>query len=163
MNKLINQSDIVCCYCCLVARSHLTLCDPMDFSTPGFPVLHNLPEFAQTHWVCPLSPLSQWCYLIISSSASLFSFCLQSFSASESFPMSQLFASGGQSIGASASVSVLSMNSQGWFPLEFTDFISLLSKELSRVFSSNSKTTILQHSAFFMVQLHICTWLLKKT
>ena len=74
-------------------------------------------------------PLTQWCYLTISFSAAPFSFCLQSFPASESFPMSQLFTSGGQSIGASASV--LPMNIQGWFLLGLTGLISLLSKGLS--------------------------------
>ena len=83
-------------------------------------------------------PLSQWCYLTISSSATLFSFRLQSFQASRSFPMSRLFASGGQSIGASASASVLPMNIQGWLPLGFTGLISLLCKGLSRVFSSTT-------------------------
>ena len=74
--------------------------------------------------VCSNScPLNWWCYLIISSCAVHFSFYLQSFPASGSFPMSQLFASGGQSIGASASV--LAMNSQGWFPLGFTIVLSL--------------------------------------
>ena len=100
-------------------------------------------------------PLSQWCYLTISSSATLFSFCLQSFPASRSFPVSRLFASGGQSTGVSASASVLPMNIQGWLPLGFTGLISLLCKGLSRVFSS---TTVQKHqffwcSAFFMVQL----------
>ena len=104
-------------------------------------------------------PLSQWCYLTISSSAALFSFCLQSFPASGSLPMSQLFTSGGQSIGASASV--LPMNIQGWFPLGLTGLIFLQSKRLSRVFSS---TTIRKHQ-FFSTQpslwsnSHIRTWL----
>ena len=93
---------------------------------------------------CPLSLL---CYLIISSSATLFSFCLQSFPAAGSFPMSLLFASGGQSFGASASVSVLPMNIQDWFPLGLTDLISLLSKELSRISSS---ITIKKHQFFDM-------------
>jgi len=80
--------------------------------------------------VCSSScPLSQWCYLTVSSSATLFSFCLQSFPASESFPMSRFFASGSQSIGASASASVLPMNIQGWFALGLTGLISLLSKD----------------------------------
>ena len=90
----------------------------------------------------------------IISSASLFSFCLLSFSASGSFLMSWLFTSGDQNIGASASSSVLSMNIQSWFPLGLIGFIPLMSKGLSRVFPI---TTILQHSAFFMVQLsHQC-------
>ena len=72
--------------------------------------------------------------------------CLQSFPASGSFPVSWLFASGGQSIGASVSASVLPI--QGWFPLSLTGLISLLSKGLSRVFSNNSKASVLQHSAF---------------
>ena len=82
-------------------------------------------------------PLSWWCYLTISFSAVLFSFCFQFFT-SGSFPMSWLFTSGGQNIGASASASVFSMNIQGWFPLGLTGFISLLSKGLSRVFSSTA-------------------------
>ena len=104
-------------------------------------------------------PLSQWCYLTISSSAALFSFCLQSFPASGSLPMSQLFTYGGHSIGASASV--LPMNIQGWFPLGLTGLIFLQSKRLSRVFSS---TTIRKHQ-FFSTQpslwsnSHIRTWL----
>ena len=78
-------------------------------------------------------PSSQWCHPIISSSVMPFFSCLQSFPASGSFPMSQLFTSGGQSIGASASVSVLPMNIQDWFPLWLTGLISLQSKGLSRV------------------------------
>ena len=84
--------------------------------------------------VCSNScPLSRWCHPTISCSVILFSSCPPSFSASGSFPVSCLFASGGQSIGASASASVLPMNIQGWFPLELTGLISLLSKRLSRV------------------------------
>ena len=79
-------------------------------------------------------PLSRWCHPAISSSV-IFSYCLQSFPASGSFPMSQFFASGGQNIGASASASVFPMNIQGWFPLGLTSLISFLSKGLSRVFS----------------------------
>ena len=78
-------------------------------------------------------PLSSWCYPTISSSAAPFSFYLQSFPASGSFPVSQLFIAGGQSIGASSSV--LPMDIQGWFPLGWTGWISLLCKLLSRVFS----------------------------
>ena len=84
---------------------------------------------------CPSSCLlNQWCHPTISSSAAPFSFCLESFLALVSFPVSQLFPSGGQNIGTSAPV--LPMNIQGWFPLGLTRFISLLSKGLSRVFSS---------------------------
>ena len=109
-------------------------------------------------------PLSQWCYSTISSSDVPFSSCLQSFPASGSFQMSQFFASGGQSIGASASASVLPMNIQNWFPLGWTGWISLLSKGFSRVFSN---TTDQKHQ-FFGAQLslwsnsHIHTWLLEK-
>ena len=99
--------------------------------------------------VCSISwPLSQWCYLIISSSATPISFCLQSFPVSGSFPMSQLFPSGGQSTGASASASVLPMSIQGWFPLRLTDLISLQSKGLPRIFSS----TKVQKHQFFTAQ-----------
>ena len=90
-------------------------------------------------------PLGRWYYLIISSSAASFSFCLQSFSASESFLVSRLFASDGQSIGTSASASVLSMNIRDWWPLRLTSLISLQSKGLLRVFSS---TTIWKHQLF---------------
>ena len=113
--------------------------------------------------VCSHScPLTQWYYLTISSSATPFSFCLQSFPASGSFPMSQLFTSGGHSIGASASASVFPMNIQGWFPLGLTGFVSLQSKGLSRVFSS---TTVQRHQffstwPFLWSSSHICTWLL---
>ena len=113
------------------------LCDLMDWSTLDFPVPHHLPELAQTH-VHQIGDA-------ISSSVVPSSSCLQSFPASRSFPMSQLFTSDSQSIGASASASVLPMNIQGWFPLELTDFIFLQSKGLSRVFSS---TTIRRHQFF---------------
>ena len=110
--------------CCSVLKSCPTLRDPMDCSTPGFPVLHYLPKFAQIN-SCPLSP---WCHPTISSSAALFSFCLQFFPASGSFQMSWLFTPVGQGVGASSSASVLSMNIQGWFPLGLTGLISLRSK-----------------------------------
>ena len=96
-------------------------------------------------------PSSRWCYPTISSSVVPFTSCPQSFPASESFPMSQFFTSGGQCIGASASVSVLPMNIQDWFPLGLTSWISLLSKELSRVFSN----TIVQKHQFFGFQLSL--------
>ena len=106
-------------------------------------------------------PSSRWYHPTISSSVIPFSSCLQSFPASGSFPMSQLFVSGGQSIGVSASTSVLPMNTQDWSPLEWTGWISLQSKGLSRVFSN---TTAQKHQ-FFGAQLsllfnsHIHTWL----
>ena len=95
-------------------------------------------------------PFNRWCYPTISSSVSRFSSCLQSFPASGSFPVGQLFTSGSQRIGASASV--LPMNIQGWFSLGLTGLISLLSKGLSRVFSSTTIRKHLRLSAFFMVQ-----------
>ena len=95
-------------------------------------------------------PLSRWCHPIISFSVVPFS-CPQSFPASGSFPVSQFFTSGGQSIGVSSSTSVLPMNIQDWFPFGWTGWISLQSKGLSRVFSS---TTVEQHQ-FFGAQLSL--------
>ena len=114
-----------------VAQSCPILCDPMDCSTPGLPVHHQLPEFTQTH------VLSQWCHPIISSSVVPFSH-LQYFSASGSFPVNQFFTSSGQSIGVSASASVLPKNIKDWFPLRWTGWIFLLSKGLSRVSSNGT-------------------------
>ena len=108
-------------------------------------------------------PLSWWCHPTILSSVIPFSSCLQSFWAPRSFPMSQFFLLCGQSIGASALASVLPMNNQDWFPLGLTGWISLQSKELSRVFSS----TAFQKHQFFGAQpslwanSHIHTWLEK--
>jgi len=96
-------------------------------------------------------PLSRWCHPTISSSVVPFSSCPQSYPASGSFQMSQLFASGGQSIGVSASTSVLPMNTQDWYPLGWTGWISLQSKGLSRVFSN---TTVQKHQ-FFCTQLSL--------
>ena len=97
------------------------------------------------------SPLSRWCHPTISSSVVPFSSCLQSFPASGSFPMSQFFASGGQSIGVSASASDLPMKTQDWFPLGWTGWISLQSKGLSTVFPN---TTVQKHQ-FFCTQLSL--------
>ena len=135
-----------------------TLWDPMDCGKPCFLIHQQHPELAQTHAHCvndaiqpvhpPLSPSP---------------LAPQSFPASGSFPMSQLWASGGQSNGVSASASVLPMNIQNWFPLGFTGLISLLSKLFSRVFSS----TTVQKCQFFGAQpslwsnSHIHTWLWK--
>ena len=143
--------------CCSVARSCLTLCCTMDRSKPGFPVLRYLPEFVhtRTYWVGDAIPLS---------SVVPFSSCHLSFPASGSFQMSRLFTSSVQSIGTSASASVLPMNIQGWFPLKLTGLISLLSKGLCRVFSS---TTVPKHQ-FFGTQpslwsnSHNHTWLLER-
>ena len=109
-------------------------------------------------------PSSQWCHRAISSSVVPFSSCPQSLPASESFPMSQLFTWGGQRTGVSALASVLPKNTQDWSPLGWTGWISLQSRELSRVFSS---TTVQKHQ-FFGPQLssqsnsHIHTWPLEK-
>ena len=125
----------------------------------------SLPCPSPTLGVCSEScPSSQWWHPAISSSVIPFSSCPQSLPASGSFPMSQLFAWGGQSIGISASASVLPMNIQAWFPLGFTSWISLQSKRLWRVFSN----TTVQKLQFFSTQLslwsnsHIHTWPLEK-
>ena len=133
--KGILKSSIFCLFaesffCSSVAQSRLTLCDPMDCSTPGFPVLDHLLDLAQTH--------VHWVSNAISSSVIPFSSCLQPFPASGSIPVRRLFKSGGQSIGASASASVLPVNMQDWFPLGLTDLVALQSQGLSRVFSNNS-------------------------
>ena len=125
-----------------VAQSCPTLCDP---SMPGFPVHHQLPEFTQTQ-----CPLSRWCHPTISSPVIPFSSRLQPFPASGSFQMKQLFTSGGQNIGVSASTSVLPMNTQDWFPLRWTGWIPLQFKGLSRV---SSNTTVQKHQ-FFGTQLY---------
>ena len=122
----------------------LTLCDPMDFSTPDFPVHHQLLEFSNS------CPLPWWCHPTISSPVILFSSHLQSFPASESFPISLFFTSHGQIIGFSALASVLPMNIQDWFPLGLTDWLSLQPKGLSRVFSN----TTVQKLQFFGAQLY---------
>ena len=129
---------ILCCCFYSVTHSYPTLFDLMNWSMPGFPVLHYLPAFAQTyvHWVSDAIQISH-------PLLTPFSSCLQSFPVSGYFPISPLFASGGQSIGASASV--LPVNIQGLFPLGLTVLISLLSKGLSRVFCS---TTVEKHQFF---------------
>ena len=143
----------------LQSISHTQLRDPMDCIMPDSPVLYNLLEFAQTHvhWV--------WCHPIISSSVAPFSSCPQSFPAIGSFPLSWLFGSGSQSIGASASVTVLPMNIQDWFPLGLIGLTtSLVSKGLSEVFSStqfnsiNSSVLIL----LYCPTITSGTWLLEK-
>ena len=128
-------------------------------------------ELQDTRLPCPSPaprvhscPSGRWCHPAISSSVVPFSSCPQSLPASQSFPMSQLFASGGQSTGVSASASFLPKNTQEWSPLERTGWISLQSKGLSRVFSN---TTVQKHQ-FFSAQLssqsnsHIHTWPLEK-
>ena len=115
----------------------------------------RLPCPSPSPGVCShLCPLSRWCHPTISSSVALFSSCPQSFPASGSFVMSQLFTSDGQSIRASASV--LLMNIQDWLPLGLTDWISLQSKELSRVFSN---TTVQKHQFFGTQPSLLITWI----
>ena len=153
MDCMLDNSHVV-----VQSLSHVQLCDRMECSTPGFPVLHYLLECAETHvhWIrdaiqpChPLSPPSPL-GLSLSQYQGLF--------------QSWLFGSGGQSIVASASAPVLPMNIQGWFSLGLTGLISFLSRKLSRVFSS---TTVQKHQ-FFGPELslwsntHIHTWLLEK-
>ena len=152
----------------------LCVCVCFQFSSVAQPCPILRPHWLQhTRPPCPSPtprvysnscPLSQWCHPTISSSVVSFSSCPQSSPASGSFQMSQLFTWGGQSIRVSASASVLPMNIQDWFLLEWTGWISLLSKGLSRVFSN----TMAQKHQFFSPQIslwstsHIHTWLLGK-
>ena len=143
--------------CCSVTQLCLILCNPMDYNAPGFPALHYLPEFAQIHVhrvsdaIQPSHPLSPPLLLL-----SIFP-SIKVFSSELALP------SGGQSIGASASASVLRMNIQGWFPLGLSGLL-LLSKGFSEVISN----TTVQKQQFFGTQpsswsnSHICTWLLEK-
>ena len=134
------------CYCCSVAQSCLTLLRPYELQQA------RLPCPSQSPGACSNScPSSRRCHPTISSSVVPFSSCLQSFPASGSFPVSWVFTSSGQSIGASASASVLPMNSQDWSPLGWTGWISLQSKGLSRVFSN---TTVWKHQ-FFSTQPYL--------
>ena len=128
-------------------------CSVMSYSLqPHEPKNTRPPCPSPTPGVHPNScPLSWWCYPTISSSVVPFSSRPQSFPVSGSFPMSHLFASGGQSIGVSASTSVLPMNTQDWSPLGWTGWISLQSKGLSRVFSN----TTVQNHQFFSAQLSL--------
>ena len=156
----------------LVSSGNTLTVIPVQFSsvTQSCPTLRSQElQHARPPWPSPTPgvypnscPLSRWFHLTISSSVIPFSSCPQSFPTSGSFKMSQLFASGSQSIGVSASTSVLPMNTQDWSPLGWTGWISLQSKELSRAFSN----TTVQNHQFFGAQLslqsnsHIHTWLL---
>ena len=149
-------------YCASVQFSHSVMFNslwPHGLQHPRLPCPSTIPGAYSNS-----CSSSQWCHPTISSSVVPFSFHLQSFPASGSFPMSQLFASCGQSIEVSASASVLPMNIQDWFHLGWTGWISLESKGLSRVFSN---TTVQKHQ-FFGAQLslwssfHIHTWILEK-
>ena len=150
---LIQDDRYPYCCCCLVTKSCPSLCIPMDCNIPGFPVLHCLPKFAQSH--------IHWVGDAIKPSHSLLSPSPPAFNLSTalgSFPMSRLFPSSGQSIGASASASALLMNIQGWFPLGLTGLISFDLLAVQGALKSllqhhSSKASILQHSAFYILQL----------
>ena len=135
------------CFSSVQSLSRVRLCGSMDCSAPGFPVHHQLLELTQAHvqWV------GDACHPTISSSVIPISSCLQSLPASGSFPMSQFFASGGQSIGVSASASVLPMTIQDWFPLGWTGWLSL-PKGVSRVFSN---ITVQKHQFFGAQHPHV--------
>ena len=130
-----------------VTQSCPTLCDPMNCSMPGPPRTPTPGVHSNSR------PSSRWYHPAISSSVVPFSSCPQSLLASESFPMSQLFAWGGQSIGVSALASVLPKNTQDWSPLKWTGWISLQSKGLSRVFSNNKWQTWYGNSGYFGRQI----------
>ena len=132
-----------------VAQSCPILSDPMNRSMPGLPVHHQLPEFTQNS-----CPLSQWCHPTISSSVVPFSSCSQSFPASGSFQMSNLFPSGGQSIGASSSTSVLPMKHPGLisFRMDWLDLLAVQGTLKSLLHYHSSKASILLCSAIFIVQ-----------
>ena len=138
--------------------SHVWLCDLMNCSTPDFPVFHYLPEFAQIHAHC-VSDATQISHPVAPcSSFPLF------FPAWGSFLMSWIFASGGQNIGTSASALILPMNIHSRFPLGLTNLIFLLSKGLSRVFSSTTvwKRQFFGSQSSLWSNSHIHTWLLEK-
>ena len=146
------------CCCCLFAKSCPTLCNPMDYSTStslSFTISWSLLKLMSIESVMPSNHYTL-CHPISS--------CLQSFPATGSFPISQLFTSNGQSIGTSTLASVLPMTILVWVPLGLTDLISLLSKGLQRglLQHHNSKASIPWCSAFFMSNSHIHTWLLEK-
>ena len=152
------------CCCCSVVHSCLTLCNSMDCSMPGFPVLHHLLEFTLTHvhWVGdaiqpshPLSSPSPPCLGFAQLLGSVGSFIkfekFSIFPTPGSFPVSQLFTSGSQSIGDSASAPVLLMNIQDWFPLGWTGWISLQAKGLSRVFPTPHFKSITSEKALSLL------------
>ena len=126
-----------------VAQSYPTLCDPMNCSTPGLPVHHQLPEFTQTH-VHQVSDAIQPSLRLSSPSPPA-----PNPSQHQSFPVSQLFTWGGPSTGVSALASFFPKNTQDWSPSEWTGWISLQSKGLSLLQHHSSKASILRHSAFF--------------
>ena len=147
---LFTPCQLLCTSCCTISSvqslSHVRL-----FATPCTAAGQASLSITNSWSFSNSCSSSQWCHPTISSSVIPFSSCLQSFPASGSFPMSQLFTSGGQSIGVSAIASVLPVNIQDWFPLGWTGWISLQSKGLSRVFSN---TTVQKHQ-FFDAQLSL--------
>ena len=156
--SLIAQLSLLC------SRTAIQLLSSAQIFVTPWTEAHQVLLSSTASWsLLKFMSMSQWCHPTISFSATTFFLCLLSFPISESFPISQLFTSGGQSSGASASV--LPMNIQDWFPLDVNGFISLQSKGLSRVFSS---TTVQKHQ-FFSTQpslysnSHIHTWLLPLT
>ena len=163
VRKLETQKLLGATWDCIDDKLLLFSCSVVSDSLQPQGLQHTrLPCPSPSPGACPNAcPLSRWCHPTISSSVVPFSSCLQSFPASGSFLMSQLFESHGRSIGASASASALPMNIQDWFPLGLTSLISLQAKGLSRVFSN---TTVLKHH-FFNAQpslwssCHVCTWL----
>ena len=147
------------CCCCSAIKLCLTLCDPMGCSIAGFPVLHCPPEFSQTHVHCIDDVIQPSHSLLLPSPPALNPSQNQGL-----FQWSQLFASGGQCTGVSASTAVLPLNIQDWSPLGWTGWISLWSKGLSRAFSN---TTVQKHQLFSTQpsswsKSHIHTWLLEK-
>ena len=137
-----------------VAQSCPTLCDPVECSTPDSPVHHQLPESTQSWWC----PSSWWCHPTISFSVIPFSSCPPSFPASESFQMRQFYTSGGHSIGWSFSFSISPSSEYSGlisFRMDWFDLLAVLQ-------NSSSKASILQRSAFFIVQPSHHTWLLEK-
>ena len=148
------STERLCCSCWTSGLPHLVSQSVSQFSPSVVSNSLRLHEPQHTRPPCPSPtpgvypnscPLSQWCHPAISSSVIPFSSCLQSFPASESFQMSQLFASGGQNTGVSALTSVFPMNTQDWSVLGWTGWISLQYKGLSRVFSN---TTVQKHQLF---------------
>ena len=147
---LFTPCQLLCTSCCTISSvqslSHVRL-----FATPCTAAGQASLSITNSWSFSNSCPSSQWCHPTISSSVIPFSACLESFPASGSFPMSQFFTSGGQSIGVSAIASVLPVNIQDWFPLGWTCWIFLQSKGLSRVFSN---TTVQKHQ-FFDAQLSL--------
>ena len=142
ISELLHSNTFCCCYS--VTKSFLTLCNPMDcMLLCSLLSLQSLLKFMFIDLVMLSNHLILCCPLLLLPSI---------FPCVRVFPVSQLFVSGGQSIGASASASVLPMNIQDWFPLGLTGLISLLSKGLKNTFQHNSKASILRCPAFFMVQ-----------